>query len=139
LFCLGPLSHNISKTFRASQKVGKIGLLIFFIEAKNNFAAVTYGRLGYASIRRDGCLRAFFFVMEYEKGAGQIQTGLGEPQDHLVRGQHDHRRGDVRHGLVAIVIGLQTCTKIRGACMKISLKINTFVSLTNFTAETLSP
>jgi hypothetical protein len=29
VFCLGPLSHNITQRFRASQKVGKIGYLIF--------------------------------------------------------------------------------------------------------------
>jgi hypothetical protein len=77
--------------------------------------------------------------MEREKGAGQLQTGLGEPQDHLVRGQRDHRRGDVRHSLVAIVRELPNFTQIRGEYMKISLKINVFVSLTIFTVETLSP
>jgi hypothetical protein len=66
--------------------------------------------------------------MEHEKGAGQLQTGLGEPQDHSVRGQHDHRRCDVRHSLVAIVIELQNCTQIHGASMNISVKINVFIS-----------
>jgi hypothetical protein len=42
--------------------------------------------------------------MEHEKGAGQLQTGLGEPQDHLVRGQHDYRLGDVRHGLMVALV-----------------------------------
>jgi hypothetical protein len=49
---------------------------------------------------------ALFLVMECEKGAGQLQTGLGELQEHLGGGQHDHRRSDVCHGLLAIVIEL---------------------------------
>jgi hypothetical protein len=44
--------------------------------------------------------------MEHEKGAGQLQTGLGEPQEHLGGGQHDHHRSDVRYGLLAIILEL---------------------------------
>jgi hypothetical protein len=45
----------------------------------------------------------FFLLWSMKK---ELQTGLGEPQEHLGGGQHDHRRSDVCHGLLAIVIEL---------------------------------
>jgi hypothetical protein len=53
--------------------------------------------------------------MERERGAGQV--GLGEPKEHLLRDHYDQRRSDVRYGLLAIVIELQNCTEICGACL----------------------
>jgi hypothetical protein len=47
-----------------------------------------------------------FPVRERERGAGKLQTGLREPQEHIGGGRHGHRRGNVRHGRLAIVIEL---------------------------------
>jgi hypothetical protein len=44
--------------------------------------------------------------MERQRGAGRLEGGLGEPQEPLVRGQHDYRRGEVRHGLMAVLVEL---------------------------------
>jgi hypothetical protein len=45
-----------------------------------------------------------FLVMERQRAAGRLQVALGEPQEHLVRGQHDYRHGDVRYGLRAVLV-----------------------------------
>jgi hypothetical protein len=75
-----------------------------------------------------------FLVMENERGADQLTSGLGEPQENLGRGQHDYRRGDVRHGLPAIV------TELASVYEEIFKKTNKyFVSLTIVNKFTLSP
>jgi hypothetical protein len=48
----------------------------------------------------------YFLVMERQREAGRLQVALGEPQEHLVRGQHDYHQGDVRHGLMAVLVEL---------------------------------
>jgi hypothetical protein len=87
-FCLRHHSHNIPQKYRARQKVAKIGPLIFYRwneVLRPLFAGPATGGL--------------LLGLEHEIRAGQFKPGLGEPQEHLGRGQHDHRCGDVRHSL----------------------------------------
>jgi hypothetical protein len=44
--------------------------------------------------------------MERQRVAGRLQDGPGETQEPLVRGQHDYRRGHVRHGLMAVLVDM---------------------------------